>query len=91
MEASVRRGDVYALMIQQCIKLGKYDEAKQLFFELRQMLSSTSTPITYYVSKEAVEALAQGLGVSGTALLPAVSKVPEEVQGEDVEEDIPEM
>lgn len=88
LEASVRRGDIYALMIHQCVKNGKYEEGKQLFMELRQSLGSTiHMPITYYVNKEIVEALARGLGVSVSSLLPVYTSNKNE-EDDEVEEEI---
>lgn len=70
LEESVRRGDIYALMIQQYIKIEQYLEAKQLVGELRQVLSSGNVPITYYLNKELIEDLAQGLGIAPSSLVP---------------------
>ncbi|RZC33588.1 hypothetical protein BDFB_000428 [Asbolus verrucosus] len=89
LEASVRRGDICALMIQEYIKTDNYAEAKQLFTELKQILqSSGNTPITYYLSKEIIEALARGLGVPLTALVPAKISLDNEDDEEFVEEAI---
>lgn len=75
IEESVRKGDVYALMIQHYVKNGKFLEAKHLLGELRQALKMSDTiAITYYVNKELIEALARGLGVSAATLVPSVSK-----------------
>lgn len=91
LEESVRRGDIYALMIQNCIKAGNFQEAKVLFEELQQCLSS-GTPITYYVSREVVEALARGLNVPLGSLVPSLQrseKVRSE-EGDDIEEELGE-
>ncbi|CAG9817936.1 unnamed protein product [Phaedon cochleariae] len=75
LEASVRRGDIYALMIQSHVTKGEYAEAKKLCFELRQLLSKGSNvPITYYLDKEVIEALAKGLGVPLSHLVPVTPK-----------------
>lgn len=91
LEASVRRGDIYALMIQQCIHGGNFLEAKQLFNELRQVLSSTgNAPITYYVNKETIEALAKGLGVHSSSLLPSTRVKEENIGADEIEEEVVE-
>lgn len=73
LEDSVRRGDIYGLMIQMCIKNGSFIEGKKLFDELQQLLKGNVAP-TYYVNKETIEALAVGLNVPLTNLLPAAVK-----------------
>lgn len=73
LEESVRRGDIYALMIQNCIKTSNFSEAKNLFDELQKLLKG-SVPITYYLNKEIIEGLARGLNVSVSSLLPTQSK-----------------
>lgn len=92
LEDSVRRGDIYGLMIQNCIKAGNFPEAKKMFEELQQFLNSSSTPITYYVNRETVEALARGLNVSLGSLLPVAQKV-ERARSEEgeIEEEIGEV
>lgn len=92
LEASVRRGDIYALMIQQCIKDDNFIEARQLFNELRQVLSNSgNAPITYYVNKEMIEALANGLGIHPSALLPPTTKAKEENNvSDEIEEEVVE-
>lgn len=92
LEASVRRGDIYALMIQQCIQNENFIEAKQLFNELRQVLNnSRHAPITYYVNKDMIEALAKGLSVHPSSLLPPSTKVKEENHANDeIEEEVVE-
>lgn len=90
LESSVRRGDIYALMIQECVKHNHFEEAKQLFVELKQLLNATSNmPISYYVSKECVEALGRGLGISASVLLPTIPQESSE-EKEEVEEEIVE-
>lgn len=85
----MRRGDICALMIQEYIKNENYSEAKQLFSELKQsLIASGNTPITYYLSKETIEALAQGLGVPVTSLIPVKIKLDNEEDDEFVEEAI---
>lgn len=92
LEESVRRGDVYALMIQHYIKNTNYLEAKHLLGELRQVLKvSESTPITYYVNKELIEALARGLGVSPATLVPSVPKRIVSDEGGIAEQEIEEV
>ncbi|KAJ8931389.1 hypothetical protein NQ314_015707 [Rhamnusium bicolor] len=76
LEVAVRRGDIFALMIQHCVKSGNFSDAKQLCGELRQFLNATSsTPITYYLNKDLIEALAQGLGVSVSVIVPVTPKM----------------
>lgn len=75
LETSLRRGDIYAVMIQHFVKIGNFSEAKHFCLELRQILSKTDNTLTYYLSKEVVEALAQGLGVPVSHFLPASQKV----------------
>ncbi|XP_018335270.1 intraflagellar transport protein 140 homolog [Agrilus planipennis] len=75
LEESVRRGDVYALMMQYNITNGNFIEAQELLNELQHILNmSNSLPITYYVNKEMIEALARGLSVSPSSLLPHYRK-----------------
>lgn len=80
-------------MIQQCIQIENFIEAKQLLNELRQVLNnSRNAPITYYLNKEVIEKLAKGLGVHSTSLFPPVLKVTrdEASLGDDIEEVIEE-
>lgn len=88
LEESIRRGDICALMIQEYIKMGHFTEAKQLLGELKQMLSVGSTPITYYLNKETIEALAAGLSVPISSLIPAKLTLDDEETDEFVEEAI---
>lgn len=89
LEASVRRGDIYALMIQNCVKAGMFSEARQLCNELKQFLLTTNnTPLTYYLNKDVIEALAQGLGVPITTILPPVQKLEENVEDNETVEEI---
>lgn len=91
LEESVRRGDIYGLMIQNCVKTGNFSEAKKLFEELQHFLNTSSTPITYYVNKETIESLAKGLNIPLGGLLPTAQKV-ERGGGDDgeIEEEITE-
>lgn len=75
LEISIRRGDVYAIMIQHFVKVGNFSEAKQLCLELRQILSKTDNTLSYYLSKDVIEALAQGLGVPVSHFLPVSQKM----------------
>lgn len=75
LETSIRRGDVYAVMIQHFVKIGNFSEAKQLCLELRQILSKTDNTLTYYLSKDVIETLAQGLGVPVSHFLPVSQKI----------------
>ncbi|KAK4874572.1 hypothetical protein RN001_013932 [Aquatica leii] len=75
LEESVRRGDIYALMIQYYVKFEKFIEAKRVLTELQQVLSvSGNTPITYYLNKELKEALSAGLGIPSSMLIPTVAR-----------------
>ncbi|CAG9773857.1 unnamed protein product [Ceutorhynchus assimilis] len=76
LDASVRRGDIYALMIHNCVKQGNFSEGKQLVVELRQFLANEGIkiPLTYYVNKEVIEALAKGLGVPSSSFVPVIPK-----------------
>ncbi|XP_049817321.1 intraflagellar transport protein 140 homolog isoform X2 [Aethina tumida] len=78
LEDSVRRGDIYAQMIQELVKVGKFLEAKELTLELKQYLSEGGSPLTYYLGKEVIETLAKGLGVSVNFFLPPSVKVTED-------------
>lgn len=62
-------------MIQHFVKIGNFPEAKQLCLELRQILSKTDNTLTYYLSKDIIEALAQGLGVPASHFLPVSRKL----------------
>ncbi|CAG9865125.1 unnamed protein product [Phyllotreta striolata] len=87
LEVAVRRGDIYSVMIQYQVKTGNFSEAKQMFMELRQLLErSVNTPITYYLSKEVVQALADGLGVPVPHLVPKAARSRAEDNDEAVEE-----
>uniref|UniRef100_A0A6P7GGX0 Intraflagellar transport protein 140 homolog n=1 Tax=Diabrotica virgifera virgifera TaxID=50390 RepID=A0A6P7GGX0_DIAVI len=93
LEVAVRRGDVYSSMIQYLVKSGNYSEAKQYFVELRHLLEqSGNTPITYYITNEVLEGLANGLSVPVAQLLPKSTKmrVASEGDGDDVEEVVEE-
>lgn len=74
LEISVRRGDIYAVMIQHFVKNGNFIEAKNLCLELRQILSKTDNTLTYYVSKDVIETLAQGLGIPVSHFVPVQQK-----------------
>lgn len=75
LDISVRRGDIYGLMIHNCVKLGNFTEAKQLVVELKEFLASEGLkiPLTYYVGKEVIEALARGLKVPVSTFAPAAA------------------
>ncbi|XP_076275745.1 intraflagellar transport protein rempA isoform X2 [Rhynchophorus ferrugineus] len=90
LEASVRRGDIYSLMIQNCVKLEKYTEAQQIVFELKQFLASkeNKTPLTYYINKEILEMLANGLDVPLSSFIPTVIKVSSQSSNEDVIDEV---
>lgn len=61
LEQSVRRGDVYALMIQNAIKIGDINEARKYVNELQQILNKQgNSSLSYYLSKEIID----GLGIS---------------------------
>lgn len=93
LEAAVRRGDIFALMIHHCVKSDNFSEARQLCAELRQFLSATNntTPITYYLNKELIEALAQGLGVPVSTIVPITKlAMPDNEDIETVDEVIEE-
>ncbi|XP_072382747.1 intraflagellar transport protein 140 homolog isoform X1 [Diabrotica undecimpunctata] len=93
LEVAVRRGDVYSSMIQYLVKSGNYSEAKQYFVELRHLLEqSGNTPITYYITNEVLEGLANGLSIPVAQLLPKSTKmrVASEGDGDDVEEVVEE-
>lgn len=49
--------------------------AKQLFDEFKQVLNASNNNITYYLNKELLEALAKGLNVPVTVLVPSLGKV----------------
>lgn len=87
LEAAVRRGDIYALMIQMCIKHNLFSEGKQLFNELKQVLNPSTSTITYYVSRDVIEALANGLEVTVSELLPTKTVENEDGDKEDDIED----
>lgn len=75
LEQSVRRGDVYALMIQTAIKLGDFDSARKYVTDLQTLLTKyTNSSITYYLSKEVLETLAKGLDVPISTLVPHQSE-----------------
>ncbi|CAH0563779.1 unnamed protein product [Brassicogethes aeneus] len=87
LEDSVRRGDIYSLMIQQCVKAGKFDEAKELIMQLKHYLSETgNNSLTYYVGKDVVETLAKGIGVPVNYFLPVSAKSPNNEDVDDGEE-----
>ncbi|XP_030750473.1 intraflagellar transport protein 140 homolog isoform X2 [Sitophilus oryzae] len=90
LESSIRRGDIYGLMIQNCVKLGNYTEAQQIIFELKQFLSSkeNKTPLTYYVNKEILEVLAKGLEVPLSTFIPVVPKMSSQDSTEDVIDEV---
>ncbi|XP_060521943.1 intraflagellar transport protein 140 homolog [Cylas formicarius] len=84
LEVAVRRGDVYAAMIRHCVESGAVVEARQLTAELRQFLSADGTPLTYYLNRESVEALARVLGVPVGSLVP--QKLTREAEPDDEED-----
>ncbi|XP_057670783.1 intraflagellar transport protein 140 homolog [Diorhabda carinulata] len=93
LEVAVRRGDIYSTMIQHLVAIGNFAEAKQCYVELRKLLeNSGTTSITYYINKSVLEALANGLGIPVTHLVPKLSKthVKSENESEDVEEVVEE-
>ncbi|GJQ73669.1 putative intraflagellar transport protein 140 [Trypoxylus dichotomus] len=89
LEAAVRRGDIYALMIQMCIKHNLFPEGRHLFNELKQVLSSSASAITYYLNKDVIEALANGLGIRVNELLP--TRVVEDEEGEKEDDIVDEV
>ncbi|KAF5302514.1 hypothetical protein FQR65_LT00886 [Abscondita terminalis] len=75
LEESVRRGDIYGLMIQYYVKFEQFLEAKKVLTELQQVLAASgNTPITYYLSKELKDALSAGLGISSSMLIPSTGR-----------------
>lgn len=90
LDVSVRRGDIYGLMIHSSVKLGNFLEAKQLVVELRQFLSNEGIkiPLTYYVNKEVIEALAKGLDVPVNSFLPVNQRTPSVENNDDVVDEV---
>ncbi|XP_066140255.1 intraflagellar transport protein 140 homolog isoform X1 [Euwallacea fornicatus] len=72
LDVAVRRGDIYGLMIQDCVKRENFTEGKQLLMELRQILvtDGLKIPLTYYVGKDVIEALAAGLNMPVGSFIP---------------------
>lgn len=88
-EAAVRKGDIYALMISNCIRVKDFKEAKELVNDLKQHLSSHGNiHISYYLSKDVIEALAQGLGVSVATIVPPTHRRSIQEEGDTVEEQL---
>lgn len=79
-------------MIQNAIKIRDFNEAKSLVDELQQILGKTgNASLSYYLSKDLIEVLAQGLGIPISAIVPPVKRqdideVDDEIQ-EEVEEE----
>lgn len=71
LEEAVRRGDIYCLMIQNCIKIGNFSAAKQLFDEFKETVNPTTSIITYFMSREVLDALAKGLNMPLGVLIPS--------------------
>ncbi|KAI4456192.1 hypothetical protein MML48_8g00010237 [Holotrichia oblita] len=90
LEAAVRRGDIYAVMIQTCIKNEIFEVGRQLFNELKQILDPSTNAITYYLSKDVIEALATGLGLTVNDLLPVKFVENESEKEDDVIEEVVE-
>ncbi|XP_022916343.2 intraflagellar transport protein 140 homolog [Onthophagus taurus] len=90
LERSVRRGDVYALIIQMCVKNGNFNEAKQYLNELKQIVGNSNVFITYYVNKDVIEDVARGLGVSVATLIPLDNKNQDGDDDDDEEEIVEE-
>ncbi|XP_050298165.1 intraflagellar transport protein 140 homolog isoform X2 [Anthonomus grandis grandis] len=90
LDSSVRRGDIYALMVQNCTKQGDYTEAKSLIAELKQFMANEGLkiPLTYYIGREVLEALCKGLGVPLSAFIPEAPRGPSIESEEDVVDEI---
>lgn len=79
-------------MIQNGIKIRDFDGAKKLVDELQQILGKTSNAsLSYYLSKDLIEIMAQGLGVPISSIVPTVrrpdtAEIEDEIQ-EEVEEE----
>ncbi|KAG5865437.1 hypothetical protein JTB14_033441 [Gonioctena quinquepunctata] len=84
-ESFIRRGDIYALMIQHHVKSGNFSEAKQLCSELRQELGKINMPVTYYLNGNIVEEIAKGLGIPIDLIVPVTPKSSDNVQENDTE------
>lgn len=72
-EESVRRGDIYALMIQKCVNESNFTEAKKLLDEL-QLLLKGDTPVTCYISKDILESLSRQLKIPVESMPQHVAK-----------------
>ena len=82
LEVAVRRGDIYALMIQTYVKNENFPEARKVLVELTQLLTaSRNVNVTYYVGKDVIDALARGLGIPVNVLLPAIKVTMNEDEG----------
>lgn len=90
LEESVRRGDIYALMIQNSLKDTNFIEAKKLFDELQQLLKGSNTPITYYLSKDNLESLSHGLKIPLSSLVPSAKRRSSRNEEGEVEERVHE-
>lgn len=78
-------------MIQNSIKIRDFDEAKRLVDELQKILGKTSNAsLTYYLSKEVIEVLAQGLGVPLSTIIPPVRKSNSEETEDEIQEEVEE-
>lgn len=91
LEQSVRRGDIYALMIQSCIKIRDFDQAKKLVDELQHILGrGGNASLSYYLSKDLIEVLAQGLGVPISTIVPPIRKQESEEIEDEIQEEVEE-
>nr|CAD7263177.1 unnamed protein product [Timema shepardi] len=68
LESAVRRGDVYALMVEHHVSAGELKAAQHLVEEFRKL--SPGANVTYYIPPSTIDKIARGLGLPVSSLVP---------------------
>lgn len=90
IEKYVRKGDIYAVMIQHSLNAGDTAEVKQLLVEMKQYLATTNVSLTYYLSSDVIQLLAKTLGIPLSSLLPQknISENSPEENEQEIQEEV---
>lgn len=88
IERYIRKGDIYAVMIQNLVNSDNVTLLKQTFAEMRHYLEvSGNIGIAYYLSGDIIQQLCKALGVSQNVLIPQ-KNTPSTEDTEETEQEI---